>query len=449
MKKQLIAKCSLTAMSLVALLVCGCFIESANGQTGFNKSGRSPAHGSSAFGSRGNGSQIHGHSGGGNRGGGNRGNYNQGGNRGGGNRGNINRGGNRTFQGTGHRNSLSHFHGTYVPINPYGFGGVRGGLGGFNSFGVGLGGLNGFGGSVYYGSYPVFPNSVFRQSYGANFNNFNNLNAGLNTRLNPAYSTYGSFLGNQPGVAGSSIVGSSIAAREFQRLQELQQQQRIEANFAAANDRERELMRLQLELETARAMLERERLMKPPIPPVSAEIGAAAPADPAKQAIIDQLGVAPVIEASDLAAETQLKAERAFRSGDYGQAARFAGLATSLDESDGKLKLFAAQAHFANAEFAEATSMVAAAAQQLEPVELGWVVENFKLFYGQNDFVTQTRSLSSYLNQNPTDASAWLLRGYQYGALGYPDAAKTDLAKAKELGFDAAIVDVMLQRFAP
>jgi len=56
--------------------------------------------------------------------------------------------------------------------------------------------------------------------------------------------------------------------------------------------------------------------------------------------------------------------------------------------------------------------------------EFGWVVENFRLFYGKNDYTNQTRALSKFVQQNPDDSNGWLLRGYQYAALGYPDAAK-------------------------
>jgi tetratricopeptide (TPR) repeat protein len=173
------------------------------------------------------------------------------------------------------------------------------------------------------------------------------------------------------------------------------------------------------------------------------------PTDDAKRKqAIEQLGLAPIIETNQLAATSHLKAERAFRSGDYGQAARFAGLAKSLDESNGKLLLFATQAHFANGEYGESVDALSKANSILPPAEMAWVVNNFKLFYGQNDFVTQMKSLSAHLKQSPNDASAWLLRGYQYGALGYPDAATKDFDRAKELGGDSALIDSLMERFA-
>ena len=144
-----------------------------------------------------------------------------------------------------------------------------------------------------------------------------------------------------------------------------------------------------------------------------------------------------------------LKAERAFRGGNYGQAARFAGLATSLDESNGNLKLFATQAHFANGEYREAFESLQTAASLVSPDDLGFVVDNFKLFYGQNDFVSQTRALSTHLQQSPSDADAWALRGFQYGALGFPEAASKDFQKAASLGSDQSLIDLLQKRFAP
>ena len=111
--------------------------------------------------------------------------------------------------------------------------------------------------------------------------------------------------------------------------------------------------------------------------------------------------LAPVLESNGLATASQLKAERAFRGGEYGKAARFAGLATSLDESNGMILLFKLQAHFANGEFQEAYEALAKAGSLLPADQLGWVVQNFKLFYGKNDFVSQMKSLSGHLKSDP------------------------------------------------
>jgi len=319
----------------------------------------------------------------------------------------------RSVIGTGHRYSPGHFYGSYVPLRSYGY---------VNSFG-----FNGI---------PVDP-------YGYGYNN-RGFNPGYGN-YNPAYATYGSYLNNNGGVLNSNVIGSSVAAQALERSRN--QQSVIPVDPALNADRDAEILRLQIELERAKQalanqqqpQLQQTQTLKPPVQN-----------DPTQsnQEAIDQLGLAPIIETNQLAAASHLKAERAFRAGDYGQAARFSGLSKSLDESNGKLLLFASQAHFANGEYREAVDALTKANSLLPTEEMGWVVENFKLFYGQNDFVSQIKQLSTHLQQSPTDSGAYLLRGYQYGALGYPDAAKKDLQRAKELGANIEFVEASMKRFA-
>ena len=297
----------------------------------------------------------------------------------------------RPVLGTGHRFSPSHFQGYYVPLNRYGY----------SNFG-----LQGFG-------------------FGNGFN--------------PGYATYGTFL-NTGGVFNQNVIGSSVAAQALEQLRNQQANGPIDPDDNAARDAE--ILRLQLELERAKQALanqqqppKRQQTLKPPV-------------DDANKKVVEQLGLAPIIETNQLAASSHLKAERAFRSGEYGKAARFSGLTKSLDESNGKLMLFASQAHFANGEYRDAVKALTKANSILPPEEMGWVVENFKLFYGQNDFVSQIKGLSAHLKQAPDDADGFLLRGYQYGSLGYPAAASKDLNRAKELGADSKFVETMLARFA-
>ncbi len=323
----------------------------------------------------------------------------------------------RQLNGNGHRYSSGHFRGQYVPLVPFGYVDPY-------AYDYGYG----------YGA-PIYDPYVL----GYRYNSFGPRN------LNPAYSTYGTYL-NSGGVLGSNVIGSSVAAQALERLRN--QQPIVPQNQNANSAQQAEILRLQIELERAKQqlaaqqqnpMVQQQKAMKP-------AVQAAPQSD--NQTVIDQLGLAPIIETNKLAASSQLKAERAFRSGDYGQAARFAGLAKSLDDTNGKLMLFVSQAHFANAEFPEAVSALEKASSMLASQDMGWLVENFKLFYGQNDFVGQIQQLSNRLEQFPSDAKAWLLRGYQYGALGYPEAAKRDLEKAKSLGADSDLADTLLSRFA-
>lgn len=308
----------------------------------------------------------------------------------------------RTVTGTGF--STGHFRGVYVPLAPYGYS---------NSFRSVTPLGFGFGGPIYQDPYAL--------GFGYSNPGFQN--------FNPAYSTY----------------GSSVAAQALERHRN---QQQIVPPVQSANDpREAEILRLQIELERARQALAnqqqpQQQQTQPLKPPVQD-----APS-PSNQEVIDKLGLAAIIETNQLAAASHLKAERAFRAGDYGQAARFSGLSKSLDESNGKLMLFASQAHFANGEYRESVAVLTDANSLLQPEEMGWVIENFKLFYGQNDFVAQMKALSAHIKQSPSDADAWMLRGYQYGALGYPEAARKDFARAKEQGANSDLIETLINRFS-
>jgi tetratricopeptide (TPR) repeat protein/Ni/Co efflux regulator RcnB len=326
----------------------------------------------------------------------------------------------RSVYGAGHRYSPGHFRGNYIPISPYGYG-----------YGSGFGG-------------PIVGVPVYGNSFGYGY-----VNPQFRT-YNPAFATYGTYLSTgvgSAGVLGSDAVGSSVAAQAMERLRN-QQQVGPEATVNAAQ--EAEILRLQIELERAKQQLANQnqaqqkpqQTMKPVVVPPPPQPQAT------NSEVIDQLGLAAIIETNDLASSSHLKAERAFRSGDYGQAARFVGLSRSLDESNGKLTLFAAQAHFANGEYREAAAALKKAHSILEPNQLGYVVQNYKLFYGQNDFVTQMQQLSNHLNSSPEDARAWLLRGFQYGALGYPEAARKDLTRAKDLGANADLVETLLSTYS-
>ena len=137
--------------------------------------------------------------------------------------------------GTGHPGSRSHFYGVYLPISPYGnFG--------YNRFGVSQFGYNRFGYSNYGLIQPYYP--VIPQTSVFGFNN-----PGYN--LNPAYSTYGSYLNG--GVLSSNTLGSSVAAQALQRSQN--QQPIIPLAQNQIGDQQLEMMRLQIELERAKQQI--------------------------------------------------------------------------------------------------------------------------------------------------------------------------------------------------
>jgi len=141
----------------------------------------------------------------------------------------------------------------------------------------------------------------------------------------------------------------------------------------------------------------------------------------------------PIIAAAGAAAEHQLQAEQAFRAHNYEDAVRFCSHAIVEDGANGKLHLFASQALFAVGDYRAAAGALQRGASLLEQGEWGYVVENYRLFYRGNDYVTQMESLVSYIKENPDAAYARVVRGHQYAFLGHKEAAKNELARAVAL----------------
>ncbi len=157
--------------------------------------------------------------------------------------------------------------------------------------------------------------------------------------------------------------------------------------------------------------------------------------------VIGSTVVTPMIRtASPEADRFQAAAEQAFREGRYEEASRLVDQALDLDSTTGYLYLFGSQTKFAIGQYELAVDQLEAATQLLPPEQWGYVVQNFRNFYGQNDYVTQTNALSDRIAKSRFDADARLLRGYQYGALGYPDAATKDFVEASKLNPDDVVI---------
>ena len=151
------------------------------------------------------------------------------------------------------------------------------------------------------------------------------------------------------------------------------------------------------------------------------------------EAILEVARDGLLIPAAEGAADYQLRAEQAFREGDYEEAARLSDHAILEDNRNGKLHLFASQILFALGDYASAAAAIQQAAALLGRGEWGFVVENYQEFYRNEDYVTQMARLDEYIEQNPEAAYARFLRGYHFLYLGHMEAARDDLAKAFEL----------------
>jgi len=129
----------------------------------------------------------------------------------------------------------------------------------------------------------------------------------------------------------------------------------------------------------------------------------------------------------------QRGAEEAFRRGNYNLALRLGNHALVETPRNGKLHLLVSQILFANGNYQAATAAIHQAASLLEPKDWGYVVENFREYYRNEDYVTQMDRLTKFIEASPDVAYARFLRGYHYGYLGYKEAARRELAKAVEL----------------
>ncbi len=140
-----------------------------------------------------------------------------------------------------------------------------------------------------------------------------------------------------------------------------------------------------------------------------------------------------VIAAAGNAGEFQWQAEQAFREQRYEDAARLVNHAVVEDGDNGLLHLFASQALFAMGDYQSAAAAVQQGAALLDRSQWGFVVENFREFYGANDYVPQAKALVEFTKANPNESYAFFLLGYHYKFLGHDEAARKQLAKAVEL----------------
>jgi hypothetical protein len=124
---------------------------------------------------------------------------------------------------------------------------------------------------------------------------------------------------------------------------------------------------------------------------------------------------------------------QSFSSGDYKSASRAALHSMLEDPQNGQLKLYISQCQLANGDFEAAVAHLFDALQRLEQDQWGGVVQNFRQFYKQNDYVPQIDRLVKFAQENPKAAYAFSLRGYHYYYLGHPDAAAAQWTKAFEI----------------
>lgn len=120
----------------------------------------------------------------------------------------------------------------------------------------------------------------------------------------------------------------------------------------------------------------------------------------------------------------------AFAAGDYQNAAQAASNAVAADGDNGKLQLYLAQCQFAVGDFAASAESLTTAFELLPQSQWGLVIENFRQFYKQNDYVPQVEKLLAFSEQPEHRSLGHTLQAYHYHYLGHTDAATDQLRTA-------------------
>jgi len=140
-----------------------------------------------------------------------------------------------------------------------------------------------------------------------------------------------------------------------------------------------------------------------------------------------------VVPTNEQAVPFQARAEQAFRAAQYGEAVRQSNHAVVEDGQNGLVHLFAAQALFAVNDYDAAAAAIHRGLTLAERKDWGFVVNNYKRFYRNDDYVAQMNQLIEAIEKYPEVPSLRFVRGYHYVFLDHKKAALKELTKAVAL----------------
>lgn len=166
--------------------------------------------------------------------------------------------------------------------------------------------------------------------------------------------------------------------------------------------------------------------------------------NPVAPGVPSNIGAFQIIGTTVDTGNFQQRAESAFRDGRYEESLDLVEQAIRQNEQNGLLYLFSSQARFAIGDFQRAAADLETATNVLPSEQWNFVVKNYRSFYGKNDYVRQMDALSDQIAERPTDFAQLTLRGYQYGALGYPAAATKDFERALKINPDGSLARRLL-----
>ena len=88
---------------------------------------------------------------------------------------------------------------------------------------------------------------------------------------------------------------------------------------------------------------------------------------------------------------------------------------------------------FAIGEYRGAASVLYQSVELLDREQWGYVVENYRRFYTNADYVEQMKELDAYIKLHPQAGYARLVRGYHYQYLGHKNAARREFTRVLDL----------------
>lgn len=138
----------------------------------------------------------------------------------------------------------------------------------------------------------------------------------------------------------------------------------------------------------------------------------------------------------------QRAAESSFRSHHYDDAIGWAKRAAKEMPRDGGLFLLLSQAHLAVGEYRDAAGAARLGMSLLPAEDWGYVVENFRHYYHDADYVAQIRRLRQFIAEKPSHGDARFLLGCHWVFLGHAEAANREAyfaAANRELSQAAAL----------
>jgi len=151
-----------------------------------------------------------------------------------------------------------------------------------------------------------------------------------------------------------------------------------------------------------------------------------------------------IIETNGGAAAFQARAERDFRKQRYFDALREANHSLVEDPNNGKVHLFLSQALFAVGEYRAAADAIHQGVLLTKSGDWGYIVENYRQFYTNADYVKQMEQLDEFIRDNPEASYARLVRGYHYLFLGHEPAARRELARVMEAEHGNRVVVLLI-----